>query len=268
AARPEHHLDQNKAHDAGRCIRGVAHEISFDLFLSSGKPGVGESNDASIIPCDRYRVARYVIVAEGTQRKRFLPCLLLSEPFVGDGAQLGKKGWYVGWLNDLEPVSVVRDPAPYASKILSAGSFQRKVRERDACLLAQLDDVEAMIEIQIQECRSNLVEYRPAPVLVCKLYERSNELCRVGGRADGIAERDPATPVHTEHDEPGALLIEQERLVAQKCELRGRLWIVRNDRARVAQICLGRARSWLACGTHQTHGREYDQRGENTSARA
>src|SRR6185437_6937863 len=82
AARPEHHLDQDEAHDAGRCICGVAHEISFDLFLSPREPGVGESNDASILPCDRYRVARYVIVAEGTQRKRLLACLFLSEPFV------------------------------------------------------------------------------------------------------------------------------------------------------------------------------------------
>src|SRR6185437_7066837 len=148
------------------------------------------------------------------------------------------------------------------------GPFQREIRERDACFLTELDDVETVVEIQVKERRSDLVEDGPASVLIRETDERANQLGCIRGRADRIAERNPTASVNTEHDESGAAFIEQERFVTQECELRGSLRILRDDRMRVTQIALGRAGHWLACGAHEPEDREYDQRCENASARA
>ena len=103
-------------------------------------------------------------------------------------------------------------------KGLRSGALEREAAQRDARLLAELDEREAEVGVVVQRVLPDLVEDGTSRVVVAALQEAPDEVAPNRLRPHRIAERDPRAPPHAVHEEAGPRLVEEQRLVAHEGE--------------------------------------------------
>src|SRR5205823_123990 len=146
-----------------------------------------------------------------SEGEAFLARLLLGEPGVGDGAELGEDR--PGRL-DREAAPLGLDAALHLADPLARAPFERERREVDAGLLADLQRRQAEVEVVVEVLALDLVEDRPAGVEVAELAELPEQLLLLVLGADRVAHGDPAPPLDAVHDEGSPALAEEQRFVA------------------------------------------------------
>src|SRR6187397_3731014 len=102
------------------------------------------------------------------------------------------------------------------AEVAPCAALEREVRERPARLLAELERREPEVDVLREALTARLIEHRPAAVPIGQLAEPPDELLRARSGADGIAERDPASPRDLIHHERTRVVAEQETLVAHQ----------------------------------------------------
>src|SRR5207249_9025703 len=133
-----------------------------------------------------------VFFVEEAERKLLLARVLLGEPRVRDRAQLGQdRGDLLAW-DDAEDVALLLELVLRVAQVAPRLPLEREGLERDARLLAHLEEREAEVDVVRGALGRHLVEDREAVVEVAELAESPDELGVLLLGTDRVAERDPA----------------------------------------------------------------------------
>src|SRR5690242_7012330 len=162
-------------------------------------------------------------------------------------------------LEHLEAASVVDGFSPDATQVSSLRALERKIAERNAAFLAELNDAEPEIQVHPDVVAADFVEHRPAAAANGEVDEVARERFPILDASDGITERDPAASRHRVHEETLITRCEHDRFVAEHDEIRRRITRAGDELERASDVIRsGRRRPDLGW-PQQTRQREDDQ---------
>ena len=201
---------------------------------SSTFPGPGQTvAKAAILPVlldHGGREAAHVLRLEEAQREALLGGSAPREPVVRDRPERAELRGHVLAGEDAERPALPLQPSQGVAEGLALGALEREAAQGDPRFLAELDEREAEVGEVVERLLPHLVEDGTPGVVVAALQEAPDEVGANHLRAHRVAERDPRAPPHAVHEEAGARLVEEQRLVAHERE-EGEGRRLRGDRA-------------------------------------
>ena len=184
----------------------MPHQIDGELVSVRAGPDVCECDDGSRSAHDGDRKPPHVRLREESERETLLTRLLLRQPGVGDCAKLGKDRLGV---DDFERAVFRFDFPLHLAHPLALAAVERKIRQFHARLFADLQQRQPQLQIEMQMLSLHFVKNGPAGVRVAQLAELPDQLRLLLVRSHRIAHHDPASPLHSVHDERATALTEE-----------------------------------------------------------
>src|SRR5207245_3271228 len=115
-----------------------------------------------------------ILFAEKAEREPFFARLLLGEPRVRDGAQLGEDRRRI--VHDLEAASLRLDLSLHLAHPFARSPLEREALQRNASLLTDLLQRQAEVKIEMEVPSCDFVEDRPAGVQIAQLAKFPDQL--------------------------------------------------------------------------------------------
>ena len=271
-ARPLHQFHEQEIHDAGRRIRTMAHQVHRGLLAGVVEQQVGERHQPVVLPYHRQRRAHEVTRIERAEREALLAHLLVGQPRIGDDAQVRQQAGHGFSRKYLQAQTLAMQLVDRVAQHLARLAVQVEVLQPHPRLFADLQQVQAHFQIQVEVGRADLVEHRPATGAFALFEEGPHQLapCDLVG-AHRIAHRDPAAPDRVEHHESLVLIVEQQALVAHQREVCLRRGKLLDQRQRLRQCGLVGSFALQLLRTDQAGRREQhagDDRGHQRAQRS
>ena len=189
-----------------------------------------------------HREPRQVRLVEEPQREALLGAGFRRQPVVGDRAQLAHDRRHAGRFDDAEHAAVLFQPAKHLPVLGGLSAFEGERRQIDLRLLAELHERQPEVGVPMQMRSGHFVEDRHAAEVVAALEKQAHQIGEPILRPDRIAQRHPGASLDAVHDEGGAFVVEQQRLVPEKREVGKRRRLGGNRLRRIFEIRLGRGR--------------------------
>ena len=108
------------------------------------------------------------------------------------------------------------------SILLAAASLNCERGQVHARLFTQLDERQPHVRVAMQMLARDFVEHRDTAEVIAPFEKEPHQAADAFWRADRVAQRRPCATLHGVHDERGLLFVEEDRLVAEKHEVRRR----------------------------------------------